>query len=512
MSEPTPTGARAAEAFGANADPSAYVPRLALEAALAELAEVIGKPRGCAALSGDTGLGKTLVLKVMRERQRGSFECLYLPFPRLSPLELWRWAALALGLGAGEDDRGAVLGRAQRLGDEGSGLVLLVDDAGALPALTRADLLAALDSEGFSLVLAFNNLDLPQLESLPAFARRVELGPPMTLAETRAYVHARLRGVDPDGSLTTRLTPDRLAALHDAAGGVPARLHPLLDAWLRTEGEGTAPPRERRDEEAPRPMAPARPAAVLPPLVLPAALEAWRRRLALPAVRLSLLALVLAATLGAWFFAWQRGPGVASVGVPVTPLAAPRSAPQPPSLAPAPADPVDDTDVAAEPPPEEPLAPEPEAAPDAPDPAEVTTPDDSTPTSTGPSPSSDRTAARAQAPARWLAPALPLVPPAPDPSRAELPVQVSSLRFPDEHVPANLEPEPLSAPPAGPRLSVNARPWAAISLDGTAVGETPLGELRVSPGAHVVSAKLPDGRVVERTVETHAGDVYVVFP
>jgi hypothetical protein len=59
---------------------------------------------------------------------------------------------------------------------------------------------------------------------------------------------------------------------------------------------------------------------------------------------------------------------------------------------------------------------------------------------------------------------------------------------------------------------VNARPWAAITLDGTPVGETPLGELRVTPGSHVVSAKLPDGRVVERAVEARAGDVYLVFP
>jgi len=91
-------------------------------------------------------------------------------------------------------------------------------------------------------------------------------------------------------------------------------------------------------------------------------------------------------------------------------------------------------------------------------------------------------------------------------------VHVSSPPFPDEHVPPLLEPQPLAAPPAGPRLNVNARPWAEIQLDGNPVGETPLGELRVTPGAHVVSAKLPDGRVVERSVEARAGDVYVVFP
>jgi hypothetical protein len=150
--------------------------------------------------------------------------------------------------------------------------------------------------------------------------------------------------------------------------------------------------------------------------------------------------------------------------------------------------------------------PEPAPSSDAP----VSSPE-SAPTSTAPGPAApDELASRG--PARALAPVLPALPPLPDPNRTELPVHIASPRFPDEHVPPLLEPEPLKAAPAGPRLSVNARPWAAISLDGTPVGETPLGELRVTPGPHVVSAKLPDGRVVERTVEARAGDVYLVFP
>ena len=70
----------------------------------------------------------------------------------------------------------------------------------------------------------------------------------------------------------------------------------------------------------------------------------------------------------------------------------------------------------------------------------------------------------------------------------------------------------LAPPPAGPRLSINAQPWAQIQLDGRSVGETPLGDLPVSPGSHRVSATLPDGRVLERKVEVRTGDVYVVFP
>jgi hypothetical protein len=35
-------------------------------------------------------------------------------------------------------------------------------------------------------------------------------------------------------------------------------------------------------------------------------------------------------------------------------------------------------------------------------------------------------------------------------------------------------------------LNINAQPWATVSIDGTAVGETPLGNLSVLPGEHVI--------------------------
>lgn len=497
-----PSGASVAEAFALTADPSAYVPRLALESALADLTEGVGKTPACTALSGEAGLGKTLLLKVLCERLAGAFECLYVPFPRLAENDLWRWAAAALGLGPGEDDRGAVLARAERLAAAGSGLVLLVDDAGALPSSTRGDLLAALDAPGFSLVLAFNSDDHAQLRSLPAYVRRVELGPPMTLAETRAYVQARLRRADPDGAVSARLTSDHLAALHEASSGVPAQLHPLLDAWLRSlDPAWSETAAEERVAPARAPAAPSgfRTAA------LPAGVRIWLVRLQTPAVRVRLLMVIAVATLTAWYFAWQNAPGISSVGVPVREET--RAEPEPatpPEPLPAEAAP---PAVAAEPPSE--ALPAAEPGPEAIEPAEAAPAADAAPTSAHP-PGAPAAFANPER-ARLLAPVLLSAPPLPAPGQPELPVHLSSLRFQDEHVPPLLEDEPLAGPPAGPRLSVNAAPWAAISLDGQPVGETPLGELRVSPGAHVVSARLPDGRVVERRVEATAGDVYVVF-
>jgi type II secretory pathway predicted ATPase ExeA len=318
-----PTTPRLADAFALTADPSAYVPRLALESALAELAEGISKKPACVALTGEAGLGKTLLLHVLRQRLEGSYEALYVPFPHLAAPELWRWVAVALGLGHGEDDRGAVLGRAVRLAAEGLGLVLLVDDAGALPSAARSELIAACNTKGFSLVMAFDSEDQAQLATLPAHVRRIDLGPPMTPAETRAYVQARLRRVDPEGAFVAHLDLDRLAALHDASGGVPAHLHALLDAWLRNPSA--------------EPMAPVAAAAQLPGVPLPAWLLG-ARALVGPRMRLALLALFVAVTAGFWLFALQRGPGVPSVGVPVEHFEPPgeepvNAAPPPPAPA-----------------------------------------------------------------------------------------------------------------------------------------------------------------------------------
>ena len=341
------TPLRLADAFALTPDPAAYFPRLALESALAELAEGIGKTPACAALTGEAGLGKTLLLHVLRERLAGSFECLYVPFPRLAGPELWRWVAVALGLGRGEDDRGAVLGRALRLAAEGMGLVLLVDDAGALPPATRSELIAACNTTGFSLVMAFDSEDRPQLATLPAHVRRIELGPPMTLAELRAYVHARLRRVDTEGAFAARLTPQRLAALHEASGGVPSRLHALLDAWLHDPDAEPVPASMpsaaavEREAVASLERSPAKPSGPL------ARLEGPRAQLALAALFVLLIA-------GVWMFALQRGPGVASVGVPVERFEAPRE-----ETVPAPAAPAEAAPTAPEPaaPSEQPAAP-----------------------------------------------------------------------------------------------------------------------------------------------------------
>ncbi len=60
---------------------------------------------------------------------------------------------------------------------------------------------------------------------------------------------------------------------------------------------------------------------------------------------------------------------------------------------------------------------------------------------------------------------------------------------------------PVHAGSALIRVQVNARPWAVIRVDDVDVGPTPLSHLRLSPGPHEFEANFADGRSMRRRVE-----------
>jgi len=49
----------------------------------------------------------------------------------------------------------------------------------------------------------------------------------------------------------------------------------------------------------------------------------------------------------------------------------------------------------------------------------------------------------------------------------------------------------LSIPVPNGRLNINATPWASVWIDGTAYGETPLGNLSIVPGEHEIVFRHP---------------------
>jgi hypothetical protein len=115
-----------------------------------------------------------------------------------------------------------------------------------------------------------------------------------------------------------------------------------------------------------------------------------------------------------------------------------------------------------------------------------------------------------------------------EPARAAA-ATASPERVPESKPPALPERVAESKPPAIPEpvaekeppsrralrtvsVSLNARPWARIEVDGRDVGLTPLAGLRLTQGAHRFRARLADGRVIERTVQIDSGSNRVVFP
>ncbi|HKE11916.1 MAG TPA: hypothetical protein VKE73_10115 [Myxococcota bacterium] len=60
-------------------------------------------------------------------------------------------------------------------------------------------------------------------------------------------------------------------------------------------------------------------------------------------------------------------------------------------------------------------------------------------------------------------------------------------------------------------VGINATPWATIEVDGVEVGETPIAGIPLAPGSHLFRARMPDGRVIEKTVEIGAETRYVTF-
>jgi len=107
-----------------------------------------------------------------------------------------------------------------------------------------------------------------------------------------------------------------------------------------------------------------------------------------------------------------------------------------------------------------------------------------------------------------LRPALPPPPPrpaAPVASPADPPEPRGEARMGKAPTPgARRGAEPL-------QVQVNAIPWARVEVDGVDIGMTPRAGIPLLPGPHRFRARMPDGRVLERTIEIGPRRRHVVF-
>lgn len=222
--------------FGMNADPSAYVPRPATEAALQAMERAAEQGRAPALLIGPAGMGKTLLLHVLASRLEAALLPVYLPMPTLPQSEL---CALALGLlerPVGRHPEANLLAFAVERRAAGRPLVLLIDDAGSMtPDAARGmAALAAVSHGGLRLVLAVS--DGPEAhriaEAVGPDLVAITLKEPMNAAETREYLRRRVARA---GGLEAarRMCPDLLDRIFLESGGVPARVHQVAASSLR---------------------------------------------------------------------------------------------------------------------------------------------------------------------------------------------------------------------------------------------------------------------------------------
>jgi hypothetical protein len=410
-------------------------------------------------LRGPAGIGKTLLLRLLRRRVEGRMRCIDLVASGRDAAALCAAALQALGREPGSAPA-AELARAaselERQRAEGSralrgGMLLLIDGGETISGETLRSLLElALHGTALQVVLAAELSD-----GGPAWVRSpdprialVELVQPMSVRETE---------------LRRRLGWWSWPRLIPASRGNPALLHHLVHVELA--GDGTVEV----------------PARLVPPAPRRASFWRW---LTLGSSALLLLAFAL-------FALRARQPAAPLAPPPVEPPTA-LQAPARPAAPPPPARP---TQESVDPPQEAPApaaAPPPaaEPVPAAPAPVDAAPP----PVAVAPAPEP----AAAPPPARTAAPR---------PSRPPRAVEPRAI----EQAPP---PEPVAAAPPEIRIPVfvNSVPPARIEIDGRDVGPTPIAGLPVPAGTRRIAALFPDGRRLERSVEVEGAEVYVLFP
>jgi len=261
--------------FESTAHPDRYVPREATERALARVETVVRAGGHPVAVTGPVGLGKTLLLQVLARRVAGERRVVTVPYPALSAGELCAWILDALGEPRGSDPQGALLDLAFRSAAGGRGILLLLDDASALPPRTARSLATLVAASGGALGAVFAALDDARLNAALAALgpdlEEVRLDAPMSEAETLAYIEARLAssaaGGPENDDRRARFDASTCHRLHLASAGIPRRLHHLasvvwrapdparipglLDRWVAADDEGRVPDFSAEPAEAP---------------------------------------------------------------------------------------------------------------------------------------------------------------------------------------------------------------------------------------------------------------------
>ncbi|MCI0491670.1 MAG: AAA family ATPase [Planctomycetes bacterium] len=216
------------------------------EGALMKLRYAVENRRGAAVLAGPTGVGKTMLVQLLRGVLPAEFRpFVHLVFPQMSSRDLLVYLAEQSGSPPAEAPRHTIEESVRRLESfltqnaaAGRHAVLVIDEAHLLEdcgALETLRLLLNFEAAGqpmLTLLLVGQMGLVSAVGRLPSLEERISvktLVRTFTAEETAAYVRHRL---DAAGATRDLFTPDAVEALHYLSHGTPRQINRLGDLAL----------------------------------------------------------------------------------------------------------------------------------------------------------------------------------------------------------------------------------------------------------------------------------------
>lgn len=228
--------------FGKTPNPDYLYESAQHREALARL-EYAVEEKELALLTGDIGSGKTTLSRALIDRIGESRPVILLINPRLSPSQLLRSVATALGI-MPKFFRNDLLDQIQtklvELYEQGTEPVLIIDEAQLIPTRATFDEIRLLtnfqlDDQNLLSVILIGQPELEkrlQHKSYAALAQRIgmryALGP-LTAADTRAYIEHRIKVA---GGTRNPFRPDAVERIWSVSGGIPRIINTLCTTAL----------------------------------------------------------------------------------------------------------------------------------------------------------------------------------------------------------------------------------------------------------------------------------------
>jgi type II secretory pathway predicted ATPase ExeA len=210
--------------------------------ALHKLRYAVESRRGAALLAGPSGIGKTLLVRQLREELGGAVDrFVQVVFPLMSSRDFLAYVADEIGAPPAESGERSVEASLRRLElalSEGSHTLLAVDEAHLLEdsgLLETLRLLLNLQSAGvpqFTLLLVGQPALLNAMQRNATLDERLDLKSllkPLAEAETTDYIVHRLNAA---GATREIFSPEAMVVVHELTGGIPRRINRLCDLAL----------------------------------------------------------------------------------------------------------------------------------------------------------------------------------------------------------------------------------------------------------------------------------------